>query len=156
LGFNKTDQQLFQFNNKMSELTRRVACTVNLYPNPTAPLIPLYPNLPVGENRSRNLTSLRPASCAALSAASAATAAFAFAAVAAPAAVLSADNETTPEIKPEPKPEPPKAEAPFAAAAAWLPISTRAPTEPAPLRCKKIANRDIRVWHGATEKKTLE
>jgi hypothetical protein len=26
---------------------------VNLYPNPTAPLIPLYPNSPVGENRSR-------------------------------------------------------------------------------------------------------
>jgi hypothetical protein len=30
---------------------------VNLYPNPTAPLIPLYPNSPVGENRSlQNLT----------------------------------------------------------------------------------------------------
>jgi hypothetical protein len=26
---------------------------VDLYPNPTAPLIPLYPNTPVGENRSR-------------------------------------------------------------------------------------------------------
>jgi hypothetical protein len=61
LGFNKTDQQLLQTilsKNpiKSLKLTIRVrtigyAYTVDLYPNPTAPLIPLYPNSPVGEKR---------------------------------------------------------------------------------------------------------
>jgi hypothetical protein len=38
---------------------------VNLYPNPAAPLIPLYPNSPVAENRSRqNLTCVMDASTA--------------------------------------------------------------------------------------------
>jgi hypothetical protein len=36
---------------------------VNLYPNPTAPLIPLYPNSPVGETRQRQ--NLSPDACGA-------------------------------------------------------------------------------------------
>jgi hypothetical protein len=53
----------------MSELTIGEAYTVNLYPNPTAPLIPL-----VGGNRPRrNLTCCSRAVCAAAAASAPAT-----------------------------------------------------------------------------------